>query len=86
VNEVVFLLGAVVIGLIPAAIARRKGHGFWTWWLFGAMLWIVALPVSLFIKDARPRCPYCAEIIRPEATVCPHCQRDLVSPEAASSA
>ena len=26
------------LGLIPAFIAYRKGHSFWTWWLFGATL------------------------------------------------
>jgi hypothetical protein len=44
---------ACVIGLIPAVIARSrslsKGVGeFVGWWVFGAMLFIVALPVAIF--------------------------------------
>jgi hypothetical protein len=69
---------AVLAGLIPAYVATRKGQTpFIGWWLFGTLLWIVALPVALLAKDIRPRCPFCAEDVRWEAVVCPHCQRDL---------
>jgi cytochrome c-type biogenesis protein len=39
-----------VLGLIPALIARNKGRNFFDWWIFGAGLFPIALPVSLFIK------------------------------------
>jgi hypothetical protein len=71
------IIAAIMLGLIPAFIARRKGDSFIAYWIFGALLFIVALPVSIFMKDKRRRCPHCAEFIRPEANVCPHCQRDL---------
>jgi hypothetical protein len=45
----VFVL-AVIIGCIPGAIAQKKGHDFLTWWIFGAALFIVALPASLMLK------------------------------------
>lgn len=38
--------------------------------------------VGLPMKPDR-RCPYCAEVIRPEAKVCPHCTRDLREPSKA---
>lgn len=44
------LIIAVLIGLIPAAIASKKGRSFGTWWFFGAMLFIVALPMALMMK------------------------------------
>ncbi len=45
---------AVLIGLILAAIAQSKGHNFMLWWLFGAALFIVALPCALIIgRDQR---------------------------------
>jgi hypothetical protein len=53
------ILLAVLIGLIPATIAQRKGENFFTWWVFGALLFIVALPWALVMKDGRPRCPSC---------------------------
>lgn len=45
-----FLIIAILIGLIPAAIAKDKGRSFGLWWFFGASLFIVALPASLLIK------------------------------------
>ncbi|MFZ0226283.1 MAG: hypothetical protein WA622_20555 [Mycobacterium sp.] len=37
------LIIAVLIGLIPAAIAKGKGEPFGLWWLYGAAVFIVAL-------------------------------------------
>jgi hypothetical protein len=44
---------AVVIGLIPAIIAKKKGRSFFVWWVYGALLFIVALPHAL-LAPARP--------------------------------
>jgi hypothetical protein len=73
------LIIAVLIGLIPAAIASSKGHSFVLWWIYGAALFIVALPHSLMLSagGSKRKCPFCAETVRLEAIVCPHCQRDL---------
>jgi hypothetical protein len=74
--EVAIVLLAV--GAIPAIIASRKGRSFLGWWLFGLLAWIVALPASVIVSDlTRVRCPHCAELVREEATLCPHCQRDF---------
>lgn len=91
----IFVLGAL-IGLIPAAIASSKGYSFVLWWFFGAMLFIVALPVALLIgpnraameqsklREGMKKCPFCAELIRLEAIVCKHCGRDLMPSETVS--
>lgn len=83
------LILAVFLGLIPAAIASNKGHNGFLWWLFGALLFIVALPLALILpRDTRElearelrggarRCPHCAELIRREAKVCRFCGRDV---------
>ncbi len=45
-----YLIMAIVGGLIPAAIARRKGRDLWRWWVYGALLPFVALPHALFAR------------------------------------
>ena len=93
------LILAAVLGLIPGAIARSKGRSFFLWWLFGAALWIAAMPcVILASKDQAAldrraldaggsrRCPSCAEVVRRQARVCRFCGRDIpYEPEAISS-
>lgn len=85
-----FLLLAICIGVIPGFIAQSKGRSFVAWWLYGAALFIVALPHSLIMKADQEeiereqldsgnskRCPFCAEIIKKQAVVCRFCGRDL---------
>ena len=82
--ELVFF--AAALGIIPGAIAHSKGHGFWGWWLFGALLFIVALPLAIIQKPASGpgtafrQCQFCAEQIKAEAVVCKHCGRDVPQP------
>lgn len=75
-------LGAATLGLIPALIARSKGRDFLLWWIFGAALFIVALPASIIAnpaveKGVTKKCPHCAEIIKNEANVCRYCGRGV---------
>ena len=88
------ILVAICLGVIPGFIAQSKGRSFVGWWLYGAALFIVALPHSLIIsKDTQKiereqiaagtskKCPFCAEIIKAEARVCRFCGRDLPTVE-----
>ena len=45
---------AATLALLPAWIAQRKGRSFTRFYVFGFLLFIVALPVALLIKDTRP--------------------------------
>lgn len=44
------LLIALVLGCIPGAIAQSKGRSFVGWWLYGAALFVIALPHSLLLE------------------------------------
>jgi predicted membrane channel-forming protein YqfA (hemolysin III family) len=83
------LIIAVLIGLIPAAIAQGKGKSFLLWWIYGAAIFIVALPHAIFMRaddraienqqlsSGMKKCPSCAELIKQDAKVCKHCGRDV---------
>jgi hypothetical protein len=78
-----------LLGFIPAFMAHRKGRNVVLWWIYGAALFVVALPHSLLMRadtqeiEARLRqegnrkCPFCAEFVKREAIICRHCQREL---------
>ncbi|GEM_PF-1349604 len=84
-----FILGALIIGLIPAVIAYKKGYSFIAWWMGGALLFIVALPLAIIQKpnqeelekralsEGMKKCPYCAELVKGEAKICKHCKADI---------
>jgi len=83
------LLGWALLGLLPAAIAYVRGLPFITWWLYGVLIWPVALihvffakpgSVTIAVRAQERACPHCAETVRPEANVCKHCGRDLPVP------
>jgi hypothetical protein len=79
-----------MLGLIPGVIAMNKGRSFFGWWIYGALLFIIALPHALLMRSdvkamerreletgENRKCPFCAEIVKAEAKICKHCGKDL---------
>ena len=80
-SAMVMLVTAMLIGLIPAAIASSKGRSFLLWWLYGSLIFIVAIIHALIMKPVESEvggrnCPFCAERIKAEAIICKHCGRE----------
>ncbi len=44
----------VVLGIVPGIIASRKGRNFFTWWIFGATLFPIALAMALMLDPLAP--------------------------------
>lgn len=94
----IYLLLPLLLGLAPAAIAHSKGRDFFLWWVYGAAIFIVALPHALVMKpdeasleqqrlqNGQKKCPFCAELVREEAVVCRHCGRSLGDESLATTA
>ena len=69
------LVIVAIIGILPAKIADNKGHSYYKQWFFGFLLFIVALPCSLFLKDiSGKQCPACKEFVNEKASICKHCK------------
>lgn len=81
------LIGLLISGVIGSWIARQRGRkpgeGFCLGFFLGPIGLIVEglLPQigKLMPGDDRPRrkCPFCAELVLPEAVICKHCGREL---------
>ena len=72
-----YVLVAIVFGVVSGMVARGRGRSWLGWFLAGLVIGPFALVVV--VLPPRPReghlaqCPACCEVIRAEATLCRHC-------------
>ena len=80
----VLIFGFFLVGGITAAVAKLKRRDPLLWFLFGAALFIVALPVVLLLPEGDVRrgrnapqkfCPYCGAGLDGGQMHCPQCRR-----------
>lgn len=67
----------IVLAVIPAFIALYKGRNFLTWWLYGVLLWPVALVHVLVTRPNGKPCPRCSEHVMRKSATCPYCLLEL---------
>lgn len=68
-------------GAIGAAAAQKKGFSVVGGVVGGAVLGPLAVLMfavsGVVSSKERRKCPFCAEWVQPEATVCKHCRKEL---------
>jgi hypothetical protein len=78
------LIMALTLAFLTAAIARNKGESYFKWFLAGALVGIIALPIALFKRKkvvhlALKQCPQCAEQLPIQTVVCDKCNYNFLS-------
>ncbi|MEG1412782.1 MAG: hypothetical protein RSB38_07645 [Oscillospiraceae bacterium] len=72
------IIWALVIGFIPAIIAKNKGRNFFRWYIYGVLIFIVAIVHVMFIKDESGiKCPVCQKRISENSSICKYCHTVL---------
>lgn len=80
-----YFIVAVICGFIGSMIAGYKSRSTGLWFFLGfifpiSLLYLAIVKPSGTVAGKWLKCPHCAEVIKWEAKICPHCRND-VSPE-----
>ena len=76
VPPLAWLAAPVLLGLIPALIAHSKGRSFANWWLYGAVLFPIALAHALRLQAFY--CPQCSSPVPADTLTCEVCDAQFV--------
>jgi hypothetical protein len=79
-----FLAIALTLAFLTARIASKKDGSFFKWFVAGAFLGIIALPVAIFkrrrgVLSALKKCPKCAEQLPLSVLVCAACDYNFIT-------
>lgn len=89
IGLICLLSGLLLIAIIPATIAQRKGYSFWIAYFFGVFSWVVAMfvvallpsqkalrniPVApLPVQEIPDKCHNCGHKRFKQSRFCPNC-------------
>lgn len=85
-----FVFWLIMAGVV-AFVANSKGQSGGLWFLYGLILWPIALIHAIVIQknpeaierqnynEGKIRCPNCADWVYKQAKTCPHCQHRLTA-------
>lgn len=87
VSIVIILLFAFSIGILPAFMALKMKRNFFIWWIYGSLLFPIALAHIYWLKNGLPlfrssgskRCGFCRTVVDVNAAHCPHCGYDFTT-------
>lgn len=84
-----YLVFMCLCGLITGIIGSNKGRSGFLWFVIGFLLAPLGIVLALVIKKdnqtleskaialgTQKKCPFCAELIKNEAIICKHCNRE----------
>lgn len=79
-----FLALALTLAFLTARIASKKDGSFFKWFVAGALLGVIALPVAIFKRrrgflSALKKCPKCDEQLPLGALVCTACDYNFIT-------
>ena len=91
VGWIILLIAYFLPSVVAAVRVTKRGGAIFLlnlllgWTVIG---WIIALVWAVFESKGAVQyaCPFCAEAVKPEAIVCPHCRSDLTPMETSSKA
>lgn len=73
-----FVVVWTICGIAGSLIWQRKGGSALSRFLIGFVLGVFGIAfIAIANPGGRRPCPYCREPMRVDATVCPHCHRDV---------
>ncbi len=64
-------------GALTGHIAQHKNIGFGVGCLLGLLLGPIGTVLVLVMRSGLRKCPHCDEEVKPRATICKHCGREL---------